>query len=162
MDNLGAIFGPLLAIILVATIGTRSAIAVSVVPGPLAAVAIVYAIRHTTTPHRNERVPIRLRVRPVLRGDLGRLFAGVSAFEFGNCAATLLILRATDLLEPQHGEDRATTVALSLYVAYNVAATLTSLGAGHLSPTVDRHSWCWASVPLALPSSERGWPRVTK
>jgi MFS family permease len=50
MDNLGAIIGPLLALGLVATIGTRSAIAVSVVPGLLAAVAIVYAIRHTATP----------------------------------------------------------------------------------------------------------------
>src|SRR5215218_8772235 len=36
MDNLGAIFGPLLAIGLVATIGTRWAIGVSVVPGLVA------------------------------------------------------------------------------------------------------------------------------
>jgi MFS family permease len=47
MDNLGAIIGPLLALGLVVT---RAAIAMSVVPGLLAAVAIVYAIRHTATP----------------------------------------------------------------------------------------------------------------
>ena len=42
MDNLGAIAGPLLALALVALVGTRTAIALSVVPGLLAALAIVY------------------------------------------------------------------------------------------------------------------------
>ena len=133
MDNLGAIGGPLLAIGLVAAFGTRWAIAVSVLPGLAAAVAIIYAIRRTPAPTVRERTPIRLRVRPVLTGGLGRLFAGISAFEIGNCAATLYILRATDLLEPGHGRDSATTIALALYVTYNAAATLTSLAAGRLS-----------------------------
>src|SRR5215218_132151 len=44
MDNLGAIIGPLLAIGLVAWVGTRWAIVLSVLPGLAAAVAIVYAI----------------------------------------------------------------------------------------------------------------------
>jgi len=133
MDNLGAIGGPLLAIGLVAAVGTRWAIWLSVLPGLAAAVAIIFAIRRTPAPTRRERAPIRLRVRPVLAGELGRLFAGVSAFELGNCAATLLILRATELLEPGYGRDSATTLALGLYVAYNAAATLTSLVAGRLS-----------------------------
>lgn len=133
MDNLGAIGGPLLAIGLVAAVGTRWAIAVSVLPGLAAAVAIIYAIRRIRMPTTRERTPIRLRVRPVLTGGLGCLFAGVSAFEVGNCAATLLILRATELLEPGHGTDSATTIALGLYVTYNAAATLTSLAAGRLS-----------------------------
>jgi MFS family permease len=133
MDNLGAIGGPLLAIALVATVGTRSAILLSVIPGLLAALAIIYAIRHTAAPQNRERQPIRLKVRPVLHGDLGELFVGISAFELGNCAATLLILRASELLEPGHGTDQATTIAIGLYVAYNVAATITSLAAGHIS-----------------------------
>lgn len=61
------------------------------------------------------------------------LFAGIGAFEFGNCAVTLLILRATELLQPDHGKDRATTIALALYVTYNTAATITSLAAGRHS-----------------------------
>ena len=69
MDNLGAIVGPLLAIGLVATVGTRWAIGLSVIPGLLAALAIVCAIRHTPAPHRREREPIRLKVKPVLRAD---------------------------------------------------------------------------------------------
>jgi MFS family permease len=71
-------------------------------------------------------------VRPVLTGRLGRLMVGVSAFEFGNVAATLLILRASELLAPGRSQDRATQLALGLYVAYNVAAALVSVPAGRL------------------------------
>ncbi len=68
-----------------------------------------------------------------MKGQLGRLFVGISAFEVGNVAATLLILRATELLAPQHGKDSATTIALGLYVFYNLIATLASLGGGRLA-----------------------------
>ena len=136
MDNLGAIGGPLLAIGLVATVGTRWAIGLSVIPGLLAAVAIIYAIRHTKTPRQTERKALRIKIRPVLVGPLRPLFAGITAFEIANCAATLLILRATELLQPGHGKDRATTIALALYVTYNIAATITSIPAGRHT---DRH-----------------------
>jgi MFS family permease len=51
----------------------------------------------------------------------------------GNVAATLLILRAMELLQPGRGQGAATQIALGFYVAYNVAATLTSLAAGRAS-----------------------------
>ncbi|WP_203688228.1 MFS transporter [Catellatospora coxensis] len=133
MDNLGAIFGPLLALALVAAVGIRWAIALSVIPGLLAAAAIVYAIRNTPRPAPAERTPLRIRIRPVLRGDLGRLMAAITAFEVGNVAATLLILRATEQLTPQHGATTATTIALALYALYNLAATIASLPAGHVA-----------------------------
>lgn len=136
MDNLGAIVGPVLAIVLVGAVGTRWAIGLSVIPGLLAALAIVYAIRHTAAPRAQHREPIRLRIRPVLRGELGRLMLGITAFEVGNCAATLLILRATELFDPGRSQDHAAQLAILLYVGYNLAATLTSLPAGHHG---DRH-----------------------
>jgi MFS family permease len=132
MDNLGAIAGPLLALALVGLVGPRSAIALSVIPGLLAVLAIVYAIRHAPRAEQRQRQPLRLQVRPVLTGRLGRLMVGVSAFEFGNVAATLLILRAAELLAPGRSQDRATQLALGLYVAYNLAATLASVPAGRL------------------------------
>jgi MFS family permease len=136
MDNLGAIGGPLLALALVALVGVRSAILLSIVPGLLAAVAIVVAVRSAPKLEVRERQPLRIQVRPVLRGGLGRLFLGVGAFEFGNAAATLLILRATELLEPGRGHDRAVEMALLLYAGYNLAATLVSVPGGHVA---DRH-----------------------
>src|SRR5918992_436768 len=56
MDNLGAILGPLLAIGLVALVGTRGAIGLSVIPGLLATVAILYAIRQTKAPKTRDKV----------------------------------------------------------------------------------------------------------
>jgi MFS family permease len=138
MDNLGAIIGPLLAIGLVAAVGVRWAIGLSVIPGLLAAAAIVYAIRHTPKPQVRDRVPFRIRVRPVLRGDLGRLMGAVVAFEVGNAAATLLILRATELLTPVHGVAAATTLALVLYTVYNASGALVSLPAGRVSDRLGR------------------------
>ena len=133
MDNLGAILGPLLALGLVAWVGVQWAIGLSVIPGLLAAVAIVYAVRHTPQPTNRQRVPLRIRVRPVLADALGRLMLAVAAFEAGNVAATLLILRASQLLTPGHGAKGATTLALALYTGYNTAATLVSIPAGRFS-----------------------------
>ena len=133
MDNLGAIVGPLLAIALVAVFSTRTAILISIIPGVLAVLAIIYAIRHTARPKDHEHQPIRLQIRPVMKGNLGRLLSAVSVFELGNIAATLLILRATDLLEPGRSLDDATQLAIGLYVLYNLAATLMSVPAGNLA-----------------------------
>ena len=77
---------------------------VSVVPGLLAAAAIIYAIRVTRKPTVQARHPLRFQIRPVLKGELGRLFVGIGAFEIGNVAATVLILRAFQL---EHGRNRA-------------------------------------------------------
>jgi MFS family permease len=132
MDNLGAIGGPLLALGLVSMLGVRTAILLSVIPGILAALAILYAIRHIPHPTVKERQPLRLQVKPVLQGRLGRLLVGVGTFEIGHVAATLLILRATQLLTPNLGQNAATQTALLLYTAYNVAATLASVPAGRI------------------------------
>jgi len=133
MDNLGAIGGPLLALGLVALVGVRRAILLSIIPGLLAALAIVYAIGHIQRPTIGERVPVRLRIRPVLDAGLGRLLAALGAFEVGNVAATLLILRATELLSPGHGQQAAAQLALVLYTSYNLAATVASVPAGRLT-----------------------------
>jgi MFS family permease len=134
MDNAGAIVGPLLAVVLIAIVGVRGAIALSVIPGLLAAAAIVWAVRSLPRVARRH-APIRLRFRETLTGPLGRVFVAFAAFEAGNVAATLLILRATELLTPPHGADGAAQRALLLYAGYNAAATAASAPAGHL---VDR------------------------
>jgi len=138
MDNLGAIGGPLLALLLVSLLGVRTAILLSVIPGLLAAAAIVYAIRQARLPKITERARLRLRVRPVLRGQLGRVLVGFTAFEIGNVAATLLILRATDLLVAGRGVQAATQLGIGLYVVYNLAATVASFPAGSVSDRLGR------------------------
>jgi MFS family permease len=132
MDNLGAIGGPLLALGLVALTSVRTAILLSVIPGLLAAGAIVVAIRVAPRLEQYEWRPLRLRIRPVLQGQLGRLLWGISAFEVGNAAATLLILRATEELDRTHAHGTAIKLGLGLYAGYNLAASVSSLPAGRL------------------------------
>lgn len=148
MYNLGAIAGPLLALGLVAAVGVRNAILLSVLPGLLATVAIIYAIRHL--PRAEPRPPRRLwlHVRQVLATPLRRLAPGITLFELGNVAATLLILRATELLTPARGLDGATTTALILYVTYNGAATFASFPAGRA--TDRRGSLAVLTIGVAL------------
>jgi MFS family permease len=136
MDNLGAIGGPLLALALVAIVGVRTAILLSFIPGALAALAIVAAVRAAPKLTERERKPIRIHVRAVLQGRLGRLMAGIGAFELANAAATVLILQATSLLDSQHSHATSVKVALGLYAGYNLAATLVAVPGGHLT---DRH-----------------------
>ena len=64
--------------------------------------------------------------RPVLYGQFGRLLGAFALFEIDNLAATLLILHATDLITPAHGLQTATQIALGLYTAHNIAATVVS------------------------------------
>ncbi|HEX5902768.1 MAG TPA: MFS transporter [Actinomycetota bacterium] len=130
MDNLGAIIGPLLAIVLVASVGLRTAILLSVIPGLLAVAAIIYAIRRLPRSQPRRHEAFRLRFREALSGGLRRVMLGIGAFELGNLAATLMILRATELLAPTRGLEPATSLALWLYVAYNAAAALASVPAG--------------------------------
>jgi MFS family permease len=61
---------------------------------------------------------------------LGPVLRGVAAFEVGNVAVTLLILRATEVLTDSRGLERATQIALLLYLAYNLTGTLASFLAG--------------------------------
>ena len=129
----------------------------SVIPGLLAA-AIVYAIRRTATPRRRERQPVRFTVRPLLAGPLGRLLAGVAAFEIGNCASTLLILRATDLFAARYGRTAAAQLAVLLYVGYNVAAALISVPAGRPGPGAGRRGGAVRSRVRLV----RGRPRPSR
>ena len=90
---------------------------------------------------------------------------GISAFEAGNIAATLLILRATELLTPAHGA--AAGIALGLYTAYNVAATAASIPAGSMADRLGAHGSLrvlaagialFAVAYLAFAVGPVGWP----
>jgi MFS family permease len=78
---------------------------------------------------------------------LGRLIGAVAAFEVGNVAATLLILRATELLAPARGKDNGTTIALILYTSYNIAAAFASVPAGRIADRVG------AKGPVRVPAT---------
>jgi MFS family permease len=131
-DNLGAVAGPLLAAGLVASLGIRPALYLAAVPGIFAAVAITAAAAEA----RKHRDPIKQHYRLQFGGlrDAGMLrpLLPIAAFELGNMATTLLILRATGLLHTAgRSVATATSLAVLIYAAHNLFATIVAYGAGH-------------------------------
>jgi len=132
-DNLGAVVGPLLASMLVATVGIRTSFFFALIPGTLAAVSISVAAARArpmaTAVRVRERA--RLELRSLHRAGLFRPLLPVALFELGNITTTLLILRATQLLE-QGGRSptAAASVAIVLYAGHNLTAAIVALAGG--------------------------------
>ncbi len=164
MDHLGAVAGPLLAAGLVATIGIRHTIYLSVIPGMLAALAIVVAAREAAGRGEAIRRRFHLELGALREAGIVRALAPVMLFELGNCATTLLILRATGLLHSGRSIADAAAVAVLLFAAHNLVGSALSYPAGHV---VDRRGprvvfgvgvvlFGLAYAGLAL--SAHGWP----
>jgi MFS family permease len=130
MDHLGAVAGPLLAAALVATIGIRHTIYLSVIPGMLAALAIVVAAREAAGRGEAIRRRVHLELGALREAGIVRALAPVTLFELGNCATTLLILRATGLLHPGRSTADAAAVAVLLFAAHNLVGSALSYPAG--------------------------------
>lgn len=132
-DNLGAVAGPLLAAGLVAWVGVRPALFLAAVPGLFAALAILVAAREARRSGHTSSEPVARRLQLGALRDAGMLRAllPVALFEFGNLAATLLILRAAHLFaSPTRSLTAATSLAILVYACHNIAATVASLLAG--------------------------------
>ncbi|MBW8802869.1 MAG: MFS transporter [Catenulisporales bacterium] len=133
-DNLGAVAGPLLASLLVTLVGIRHTLYLAFVPGLFAAAAITIAARQArdVAASPEARRSFRINLTALREAGAGRALIPIAAFELGNVATTLLILRATGLLH--HGSrslTSATALAILLYAAHNVAATGVALAGGH-------------------------------
>jgi MFS family permease len=131
-DNMGAVAGPLLASALVAAFGIRAAIYFAVIPGVLAAVAIMVAAREARAATDGIARRLRFDLAGLLDAGMVRALTPVAMFELGNVATTLLILRATDLLNSGgRSLAAATSLAILLYAGHNLFASLVAYGGGH-------------------------------
>lgn len=140
MDSLGAIIGPLLAAPLIVAIGYRWLFAISVVPGLLAAIAVIVLVRETPRlVAAAPQVQTSIRALARARGPFRRLVLGVGLYGLGNFSATLLILRATDLLRVDgRTAAHAAAIAVLLYAAHNAANSLFAYPAGALADRLGR------------------------
>ncbi|WP_248579433.1 MFS transporter [Nocardioides sp. InS609-2] len=132
-DNLGALIGPLLASGLVAAVGIRHTLLLAFIPGLLAAAAITVAAsearRVVAAPEGRRR--LSFNIGELRRAGLIRALAPAALFELGNLATTLLILRATGLLDTDtRSLTAATSLAILLYAGHNAAATVAALVSG--------------------------------
>lgn len=136
-DNIGAVIGPLMAAALVGSLGVRSTILLAIVPGALAAVAIAVAAREAgrNLGRVEGQRTLSLNLAALRRAGIVRILAPVACFEFGNLAATLVILRATGVLavDLAWSPTRAASVAMMLYAGHNAVAAGAALIGGALS-----------------------------
>jgi MFS family permease len=150
MDSLGAIAGPLLAAPIIVAVGYRWLFAISVIPGLLAALAVLVLVREVPRivhASAERAAPMRTLLRTP--GPFRRLLAGVGLYGLGNFSATLLILRATQLLH-EHGRTNtdAAAFAVLLYAAHNAANAAAAYPAGTVADRIGRRPILVAGVAL--------------
>ena len=140
MDSLGAVLGPLLAAPLIVAVGYRWVFGLSIMPGILAALAVVVLVHETPRIARvASQASSSMGALARTPGPYRRLLIGVGFYGLGNFSATLLILRAGDLL---HGGGRSATdaaaIAVLLYAGHNAANSLVAYPAGALADRIGR------------------------
>ncbi len=166
-DNAGAVVGPLLAAGLVGLLGIRTTLVLAVVPGLLAAGAITVAAREAGRGLARPagRARLSLRLGELRAAGLNRNLAPVVPFEVGNLAASLLVLRATGLLETG-GRDAAaaTSLAILLYAGHNAAAAGAALTGGHLVDRIGPRrvlaagAGCYVLAYATFAWTQHAWP----
>lgn len=139
-DSIGAILGPLLAAALLGLVGYRWLFAIGLLPAIGAALSILLvgrgAKRAVTVAHH---VGVHLRDLVTAPGRFRSLLAGVGLYGLGNFSATLLVLRATDVLAAEGwSRTAAARTAVLLYTAHNAANAAAAYPAGALADATSR------------------------
>jgi MFS family permease len=139
-DSIGAIAGPLIAAALIGAVGFRSLFAISFIPAVFAALSVLLLAREAPRilegAHHHGLTVRGLATAPA---QFRSLLAGVGLYGLGNFSATLLILRATQILIGT-GKSNATaaSIAVLLYTAHNAANAAAAYPAGALADRVGR------------------------
>ncbi|HZU06532.1 MAG TPA: MFS transporter [Chloroflexota bacterium] len=147
-DTLGAIVGPLLAVVLLGLLQPlpwadptdpfRLVFLATLVPGVGSAVAFAALVtERRRTPQRGLRFWATVRALPTA---YRRFLLGVGVFGAGDYAHTLLILAATQLLTPAYGAVQAAQLAALLYVGRNVFYAGAAYPLGALSDRLGRRT----------------------
>ncbi|MEA2507123.1 MAG: hypothetical protein QOH48_1741 [Actinomycetota bacterium] len=150
MDSLGAIVGPLLAALLIGAVGYRALFGISIIPGLLAGAAILLLV-HEAPRIRVGITESRASISDLIktRGNFRDLLIGVGLYGLGNFSATLLILRAVDILiGAGWSPTRAAASAVLLYAGHNAANAAVSYPAGAVADRVGRRHMLTAGIAL--------------
>jgi MFS family permease len=166
MDTLGAVLGPLSALLLLGLIGARGVMRWTLAPGLTAALIFILLAPGEGGAAGQQAAVLPLRGRFAQLPSSYRYFlAGVFAHGVGDFAPTLLILRASQILGPRFGAPRAMVLSVGLYTFYNVVNAVASYPAGALSDRVGKHSllaggYLVGSLCFVAFIFLEGWPSI--
>lgn len=139
-DSVGAIAGPLIAAALIGAVGFRSLFTISFIPAVFAALSVLLLAGEAPRILEAARHHgLTMRGLATAPGQFRSLLVGVGLYGLGNFSATLLILRATQILMST-GKSNATaaSIAVLLYTAHNAANAAAAYPAGALADRVGR------------------------
>jgi MFS family permease len=157
MDSAGAVVGPSLALLLVASLGLRWTFALTLIPGAIAALLIAFLVRereHEPQPHISLWGGMKS-----LPHEFRRYLYGIGVAGAGDFSNTLLILWATQAFSGRFGVARAATIAMLFYVGYNVVYTVSCYVSGLLADRFPKN-WVLAigySIAV-IPATALLWP----
>ncbi len=136
MDNLGAVFGPLLALVFLKVFHIRIIFFLAFIPVLFSCLIIVFVIREVYAKGSKIRihVPHIARLSPHFKSYL----VAVGIFGLGNCAASLLVLRVIGLLKPIIGTPNADWYSVLYYALFNGLYALFSYPVGYLADIVGK------------------------
>jgi MFS family permease len=145
MDTVGAILGPLIAMLLMAHVSLRTIFLVSLIPGLCAFLSIVFLVKERARLPNLSRPWSSLKSLP---RDFLKFLLPVGLFGISNFAPTLLILRAQDLLTTPMGAAMAGAFAVGLYTFSNVVYALVAYPIGVLSDRISKRAILSAGFAL--------------
>ena len=141
MDTLGAVIGPLLALLLFWTLhmSPRTIFAFAVLPGVVSVLFITRFVRERAKAPARASFRPRLPASPAFRW----LLASAVVFGLGNSSDVFILLRANRLLGAHYSVAASVAGGILLYVLYNLTYAAGSLPLGGLSDRIGQ-------VPLVL------------
>ncbi|HVB35678.1 MAG TPA: MFS transporter [Candidatus Acidoferrales bacterium] len=148
MDTVGAVAGPLTALLLVSLANIRTALEWTIVPGLLASISFLWLVPQGKSAIKHQAFGFVHSLRQ-LPASFRRFLVGVFANGLGDFAPTLLILRASQMLTPQYGVARAATLAVALYTLHNIVFAVISYPAGALADRLGKRGLLAVAYALA-------------
>lgn len=153
MDTLGAVLGPLVALLLVeANVPLRWIFAIAVIPGLLGVLAIIVLVHEHREDPQRRAFRLSLPASPAFRW----LLAGSLLFAVGNSSDAFILLKAQDV-------GMGTATVILLYMLYNLVYAGASLPLGGLSDRVGQYPIViggyvvFAAVYAGFAAAGSGW-----
>jgi MFS family permease len=135
MDQVGAVLGPLLALVLGAYLSYSQIFIVGLVPGIVAFMIVLLVVREASAGYKIDQGTRNPGFGESI-GMLPRRFkmfvTGAGIFGIANFANTLFVLRARDILTPQLGSAQASLASFGLYGLLNAVYSVASYPVGQL------------------------------
>lgn len=136
MDTIGAICGPLTAFFLMHIMDLHTIFIIALIPCIFSVATILFFVQEPPALHKLER-PVLSSITS-LPQSFKKFLGATLVFSLGNFATPMLILRATQLLEPTQGTITAGSVALLLYTMHNIAYAACSYPIGKLADRIGK------------------------